>query len=468
MKFVRMAWVLGGLASLGMGMTVEACASSTPAGTLGDAGAPGDTGTTKMDGASKGDTGTGIPNDTGTGTGDTGHGGDTGSGNADTGSSNDSGSGGDTGSGARLGGGSDTGTGDAACSEPPHAFARPCRGVYCPHSSSAAPLDLHSRPALRCEPASGTATCRRRVERATGDTDELRRPVDCAGSRAWPLAAARGRSSQAICGATPAFSSYRAQGDDLSEFVRTRALSSVRGLGLSFWRGPRRDRTQGGGSATAGGGAGDAGSGDTGAGDAGCHKPPHALYKETVAGVYCPFSSGGAAHNLTCTSGQHCCEPSSGTATCSEWSSARADRRHRLKCDGPVDCAGSSSGHVCCGTGTIETQPICGTYPAYPYVSHFKGTSCQSSCGSTFTVCSQDSDCPSGADPASRSNPRGAGSATAPAAARATPVAMPGVATRARATPAAVTRQWRTGRGRHPQHVDGSGDIGAAAPAGSG
>lgn len=133
----------------------------------------------------------------------------------------------------------------------------------------------------------------------------------------------------------------------------------------------------------------------TGSGSgSGCFKPPVALHAEVEAGVYCPFSwttDGGKAK--FCTGGQHCCEPASGTATCAS-SCPTADTD--WQCQGPLDCAGSSAGHVCCGTGTIKTQAACGAFPAFPYVSLFKGTACATACASSYVVCSRDSECPGG------------------------------------------------------------------------
>lgn len=155
--------------------------------------------------------------------------------------------------------------------------------------------------------------------------------------------------------------------------------------------------------------------GGTPSGDAGCHKAPPELHAETEAGVYCPFSdladSGKAG---TCAAGQHCCEPpTSGNSTCTAAATTCATGDTDWQCGAPADCVGNAAGGVCCGTGTINMQAPCGAgqagypdggYPAYPYVSDFKGTTCAASCnGQMFNgeklgivICSQQSDCVTG------------------------------------------------------------------------
>ena len=150
-----------------------------------------------------------------------------------------------------------------------------------------------------------------------------------------------------------------------------------------------------GGTGTGVGGTG-TGVGSTGTGSGSCEKPP-ALYAETAAGVYCPFSvaagtGGGAA---TCTAGQHCCEPASGTSTCTAAGTACTAGDTDWECEGPLDCAGSAGGAVCCGTGTVGNQVACGIYPAFSYGSMFTGSTCAASC-STYVICSKQTECATG------------------------------------------------------------------------
>jgi hypothetical protein len=82
------------------------------------------------------------------------------------------------------------------------------------------------------------------------------------------------------------------------------------------------------------------------------------------------------------------------------------------KCEGAPDCA-STTGTVCCGTGTIEqqvAQPSCGDggIAPYPYVSGFTGSSCTASC-TTYQICSQSSECPPSASTCVPIEPKGNG-----------------------------------------------------------
>jgi hypothetical protein len=142
--------------------------------------------------------------------------------------------------------------------------------------------------------------------------------------------------------------------------------------------------------------------------DAGsCYKPPTALHPETQAGVYCPFSGADGGDNVTCSAGEHCCEPpesANKVSTCEPAvTTCPVASSTDWQCEGAPDCA-SESGTVCCGTGTIEQQapqPDCGDggYAAFSYVSGFKGSACASTCSGTgvFRICSKDSECPGGA-----------------------------------------------------------------------
>ncbi len=135
--------------------------------------------------------------------------------------------------------------------------------------------------------------------------------------------------------------------------------------------------------------------GDAGhdAGDT-CGTPP-ALHPETAPGVYCPFTAAGSVH---CTAGQQCCEaPSTSTdgstcetlgTTCPITGSIQWD------CDGPVDCASSSLGPVCCANGTVALDATCG----FNRGSGFTASHCATSCGSgEISICSEATDpCSSG------------------------------------------------------------------------
>ncbi len=136
--------------------------------------------------------------------------------------------------------------------------------------------------------------------------------------------------------------------------------------------------------------------GDAGAGD--CGKPP-TLHppKAGAEGVYCPFSATAGGKNVTCAPGQQCCEsPTSGTpSTCVAAGSACPVPKSTIwQCGSAQDCG---SGKKCCahaadgGAVTVQ-QDTCG-----PYLSHFGGTSCETSCAAgELVVCEQQTDCTSG------------------------------------------------------------------------
>jgi hypothetical protein len=142
--------------------------------------------------------------------------------------------------------------------------------------------------------------------------------------------------------------------------------------------------------------------GDSGA----CDKPPPGPYAELEAGVYCPFSAPDGGHNEVCRPGQHCCEPSTGTSTCVAAATACGANDTNWECEGPLDCANSNAGHLCCGTGEIETQAPCGSYPAFPYVKTFTGSSCAAAC-TAFVICSQTSDCKTAGETCVAIRPKG-------------------------------------------------------------
>jgi hypothetical protein len=154
------------------------------------------------------------------------------------------------------------------------------------------------------------------------------------------------------------------------------------------------------------------------AGAADCHKAPPNLHPEIEAGVYCPFSEVGDAGNLYCKNGQSCCITPYSTpsipSTCNT-GACPVTGSTVLECEGTPDCASKGAGNICCGFGSIKTQAACGTIAPYSYVSGFaygtngvKGTGgsfCATSCAqvsdagasvSTFQICSQTSECPTG------------------------------------------------------------------------
>jgi hypothetical protein len=192
--------------------------------------------------------------------------------------------------------------------------------------------------------------------------------------------------------------------DELSILDKEGYCAGTPGTSLGTGTGTGVSTTHDGGGTEVEGGVG--AEGGVGVPDAGvaCLPPPPRLHPETMAGVYCPFSGIDGGANLTCATGEHCCEPSSGVSTCVPDGTPCPTDDTDWQCEGSLDCASSSEGHVCCGTGRVNLQAACGLFPEYPYVSDFKGTTCLASCtgmfnGGTvsFQVCSQDSECPGAA-----------------------------------------------------------------------
>jgi hypothetical protein len=145
-----------------------------------------------------------------------------------------------------------------------------------------------------------------------------------------------------------------------------------------------------------------------------CYSPPTVLYPEDGGtGVYCPFSTPGpGSPNIFCADGQHCCETPEAAntpSTCEPPTTACPIAGSTdWECEGTLDCVNAGKpGTICCGTGTIlqqAPQPGCGpdggTLAAYPYVTGFTGTTCQTSCATVgdagspgFPVCSKNSEC---------------------------------------------------------------------------
>lgn len=121
------------------------------------------------------------------------------------------------------------------------------------------------------------------------------------------------------------------------------------------------------------------------------------LHAETVAGVYCPFTTAGAIH---CASAQECCETPSTVvngSTCQvEGAACPVAGSLAWNCNGPVDCVGNAAGPVCCGAGTLAVDPTCG----FERGTGFTGTHCATSCAAgEQTICAATTDpCPTGSE----------------------------------------------------------------------
>jgi hypothetical protein len=129
--------------------------------------------------------------------------------------------------------------------------------------------------------------------------------------------------------------------------------------------------------------------GDTGS-DA-C-KPPGKLYppKADAGDFYCPFV---APAKTYCKNGtEHCCEPSTGSSTCTPIATACAAGTTDWQCDDPSECP---SGQKCCGIGklVISPDPACENY-----ASGFKGTHCKTACdpSTEIEMCTSAGECTGG------------------------------------------------------------------------
>ena len=127
-----------------------------------------------------------------------------------------------------------------------------------------------------------------------------------------------------------------------------------------------------------------------------CGSPP-TLDTELDAGVYCPFTAAGAVH---CGAGQECCEApadAGGTQSTCEAKGATCSITGAIawQCDGPLDCAGSAAGAVCCGHGAVNEDTTCGFHRG----AGFTDTHCAASClPGEVTICDSTSgnECPVG------------------------------------------------------------------------
>jgi hypothetical protein len=131
-------------------------------------------------------------------------------------------------------------------------------------------------------------------------------------------------------------------------------------------------------------------SGDTGA-DAGC-KAPGTLHppKAGAGDFYCPFVA--PAKTFCKDQTEHCCEPSTGSASCQPIGTACATGDTDWQCDDPSECP---SGQKCCGIGklVINADPACANY-----ASKFKGTHCAASCDAAAEIemCTSNAECSTG------------------------------------------------------------------------
>jgi hypothetical protein len=60
------------------------------------------------------------------------------------------------------------------------------------------------------------------------------------------------------------------------------------------------------------------------------------------------------------------------------------------QCEDALDCAGSAAGPVCCGTGSVVLDSVCGFYRG----SGFTGSHCAQSCGvGEAHICTSQAQC---------------------------------------------------------------------------
>lgn len=102
-------------------------------------------------------------------------------------------------------------------------------------------------------------------------------------------------------------------------------------------------------------------------------KGPSMLYPEMVKGkFYCPFGKTDAG-SLYCTAGvTHCCEPAAGTSSCDPVATPCGGGDTDWLCEEAGDCPAQM---VCCGSGTLVQDMVCGSY-----ATGFHGTHCAATC----------------------------------------------------------------------------------------
>jgi hypothetical protein len=152
--------------------------------------------------------------------------------------------------------------------------------------------------------------------------------------------------------------------------------------------------TSSGGTSSGGTSSGGAAGSSTGGTGGQCSKistlhPPNA--DAGTQTLYCPFSGVDGGSNDYCdTATEHCCEPKSGTASCTAKATPCASGDTDWQCEDPSECG---SGMQCCGKGTMvkSTDANCGNY-----ATGFTGTYCAASCAAgDIQMCTSDGECTS-------------------------------------------------------------------------
>jgi len=121
-----------------------------------------------------------------------------------------------------------------------------------------------------------------------------------------------------------------------------------------------------------------------------CGSPP-LLHPEALPGVYCPFTAAGAIH---CAASQQCCEApedAGGAASTCQALGPTCPIAGSLAwaCNGPLDCASSDAGSVCCGQGAVFLDNACGFHRG----SAFQGSYCANTCGAgEIAICDNTTD----------------------------------------------------------------------------
>jgi hypothetical protein len=135
-------------------------------------------------------------------------------------------------------------------------------------------------------------------------------------------------------------------------------------------------------------------------GDAGtdCSKPAQLFPPKGDGGMFCPFSAAPGGKDIYCTDTQTCCETPSGSSpsTCvpGKTTTCPVSGSTAWECLDDVNCQG---GKVCCAYGTDGGPVSVGTDTCGPYLSHFGGTRCETSCAAgELSVCEAQSECKTG------------------------------------------------------------------------
>jgi len=154
--------------------------------------------------------------------------------------------------------------------------------------------------------------------------------------------------------------------------------------------------------------------GGDGGGGTDCGKAA-TLHAETAdGGLYCPFSEVDGGPTQYCSGATpFCCAPKCTTTPCTTAPSTCAANTvtggatgsgcpvamsYVYECEGPLDCASSAKGHVCCAAGTVAlVAPTCSVGQSY-VSGNAVGTTCETACASGESmICDQATgECPSG------------------------------------------------------------------------